>query len=116
MQNGLLLRADIHKLFGNYIISVNPDLRIGHEICGIPLTDCFRIITRFSALDRTVCRDIAGNYLDQQLLQEPSRSIDQLLGWHLRQAVFANMRKPGEPMVECAFRAQILLVSSCSAP
>ena len=54
MQNGLLLRADIHRLFGNYIISVNPDVRIVHEVYGIPLTNCFGIITRFSALNRTI--------------------------------------------------------------
>jgi hypothetical protein len=28
VQNGLLLRSDIHQLFDSYIVSVNPDVRM----------------------------------------------------------------------------------------
>lgn len=48
-------------------------------------------------------KGIAGNYLDQQLLQDPSRPVDELLRWHFRQAVLANMRRAGEPLFECDF-------------
>ena len=46
---------------------------------------------------------IAGKYLDQQLLQDPTRPVDQLLSRHPRQAVFANMRRAGEPVCEFDF-------------
>ena len=28
VQNGLLLRSDIHQLFDSYVVSVNPDVRM----------------------------------------------------------------------------------------
>lgn len=46
---------------------------------------------------------VAGNYLDQQFINDPRRPIDQLLRWHFRQAVFANMRGVGEPILECDY-------------
>lgn len=46
---------------------------------------------------------VAGNYLDQQFINDPRRPIDQLLRWHFRQAVFANMRGVGEPIFECDY-------------
>lgn len=46
---------------------------------------------------------IAGNYLDQRFIDDPRRPVDQLLRWHFRQAVFANMREAGEPIFECDF-------------
>ena len=46
---------------------------------------------------------IVGKHLDQQLLQNRPRPVDQLLRWHFRQAVFANMRGEGEPSFECDF-------------
>ncbi|KAF8533552.1 HNH endonuclease-domain-containing protein [Trichophaea hybrida] len=85
VQNGMLLRADIHSLFDSYDISINPD-------------DNYKI----------VCfgpdgNGIAGNHLDQQLLQDPHRPVHQLLRWHFRQAVLANMRGAGEPVFEVDF-------------
>lgn len=47
--------------------------------------------------------DIGSQYLDQQLLNHPSRPADQLLRWHFRQAVLANMRGAGEPIFENDF-------------
>jgi hypothetical protein len=46
---------------------------------------------------------IAGGYLDQQLLNHPQRPIDELLRWHFRQAVLANMKGAGEPIFEHDF-------------
>lgn len=46
---------------------------------------------------------IAGRHLDQQFLEDPRRPVDQLLRWHFRQAVLANMRGAGEPVFEFDF-------------
>jgi len=46
---------------------------------------------------------IAGRRLDQQFLEDPRRPVDQLLRWHFRQAVLANMRGAGEPVFEFDF-------------
>jgi hypothetical protein len=48
-------------------------------------------------------KGIAGTRLDQQFLDKPDRPVDQLLRWHFRQAVLANMRGAGEPMFESDF-------------
>jgi hypothetical protein len=48
-------------------------------------------------------KGIAGRHVDQQLLNDPCRPIDQLLRWHFRQAVLANMRGSGEPVFENDF-------------
>ena len=40
-----------------------------------------------------VCRDPA----------DPHYVSDQLLRWHFRQSVLANMRRAGEPVFECDF-------------
>jgi hypothetical protein len=46
---------------------------------------------------------IAGNYVDQEFLDNPHRPVDQLLRWHFKQAVPANMRVAGEPRFEHDF-------------
>jgi hypothetical protein len=46
---------------------------------------------------------LAGKYLDQEFLDDPQRPVDQLLRWHFRQAVLANMRGAGEPRFEHDF-------------
>ena len=48
-------------------------------------------------------KGIAGRYLDKQFLDNPSRPVDQLLRWHFRQAVLANIRGTGEPIFENDF-------------
>ena len=48
-------------------------------------------------------KGIAGKHLDRQFVEDPRRPVDQLLRWHFRQAVFANMRGAGEPIFECDF-------------
>ncbi|KAH8659263.1 hypothetical protein BGZ60DRAFT_382280 [Tricladium varicosporioides] len=85
VQNGLLLDSAIHQDFDMYWFSINPD-------------DNYKI----------VCFDldmynIAGKRLDQRLLDDPQRPVDQLLRWHFQQAVLVNMRGAGEPIFEHDF-------------
>ncbi len=47
--------------------------------------------------------DLAGKYLEQQFRDDPQRPVDQLLRWHFRQAVLANMRGAGVPRFEHDF-------------
>ena len=50
VQNGLLLRADIHHLFDSYYISINPDVLIPNvKVSYTVMADYFRIITKWSA-------------------------------------------------------------------
>ena len=46
---------------------------------------------------------VSGKQLDQQTLDNPQRAVDQLLRWHFRQAVLANMKGVGMPVVEFDF-------------
>jgi hypothetical protein len=48
-------------------------------------------------------KGLAGKHLDQEYLNNPQRPVDQLLRWHFRQAVLANMRGAGEPIFEHDF-------------
>ncbi|KAN0068143.1 hypothetical protein V8E54_013713 [Elaphomyces granulatus] len=85
VQNGLLMSSNFHSRFDQYLIGINPD-------------DNYKITTFLpnkwgidgKALD-PVCRD-------------PNNSVsDEILRWHFRQCVFANMRGadflPGEDMM-----------------
>jgi hypothetical protein len=45
-------------------------------------------------------KGLAGKYLDQDFVDDPERPVDQVLRWHFRQAVLANMRGAGEPIFE----------------
>lgn len=47
--------------------------------------------------------NLAGRHLDQEFLKDPARPVIQLLRWHFRQAVLANMRGVGEPIFEHDF-------------
>lgn len=58
------------------------------------------IITRLSATHAIGSR---SKHLDQKFLENPRRLVDQLLHWHFRQAVRANMRRPGDPIFELDF-------------
>ncbi|KAL0631101.1 hypothetical protein Q9L58_010035 [Maublancomyces gigas] len=86
-QNGFLLRGDIHTDFDTYLVSVNPN--DNHKITVFGL-DNAGIDGR--SLD-PVCRDPT----------DPHRVSDQLLRWHFRQSVLANMRGAGEPIFEHDF-------------
>ncbi|PUU73717.1 hypothetical protein B9Z19DRAFT_1162160 [Tuber borchii] len=79
VQNGMLLRSDIGTLFQNYILSINPD-------------DDYKIV-----FFRRNNYGIASTHLNQTFRDDPARPVDQLLRWHFRQAVLANVRGQGEP-------------------
>ncbi|KAJ8100800.1 HNH endonuclease-domain-containing protein [Lipomyces tetrasporus] len=85
-QNGLLMLSHIHEKFDNFSISINPD-------------DNYRIITF-----RDDVFNVGGRLLDP-VCRDPSdeNSVrDELLRWHFRQAVLANIRRdfpPGSDMV-----------------
>ncbi|KAH0538233.1 hypothetical protein FGG08_005152 [Glutinoglossum americanum] len=80
VQNGILLRSDIHELFRNYDMSINP--RDNYKVI------CFRPDEK----------GIAGKHLDKQFVGDPRRPVDDLLWWHFRQAVLVNVRGDGEPI------------------
>ncbi|KAF8465276.1 hypothetical protein BDZ91DRAFT_659436 [Kalaharituber pfeilii] len=87
LQNGFLLKSDVHQAFDQYLLSVNPDdnykvVVFDDDILGLD----GRILD-------AVCRDPAN----------PHRVSDQLLRWHFRQSVLANMRGAGEPIFEHDF-------------
>ncbi|OBT73807.1 hypothetical protein VF21_08001 [Pseudogymnoascus sp. 05NY08] len=82
VQNGLLLRSDIHQLFDSYDLAINPDDR--HKIV-------------FFSED---AYNLAGTHMDKRFVDDPRRPVDQLLRWHFRQAVLVNMKGAGEPMFE----------------
>ncbi|KAJ8098443.1 HNH endonuclease-domain-containing protein [Lipomyces tetrasporus] len=83
-QNGLLMLSSIHEKFDGFDFSVNPD--DGYKIICFD-RDPFKI--GGSILD-PICRDPSG---------EGAVRVE-LLRWHFRQAVLANMRGAGEPSFE----------------
>ncbi|KAK9247048.1 hypothetical protein V1506DRAFT_104241 [Lipomyces tetrasporus] len=86
-QNGLLMQSNIHEAFDDFGFSVNPDN--GYKITSFD-GNSFGIDGRI--LD-PICRDPTDE-----------RSVrDELLRWHFRQAVLANMRGAGEPSFEMDF-------------
>ncbi|OBT38693.1 hypothetical protein VE00_10845 [Pseudogymnoascus sp. WSF 3629] len=85
VQNGILLRSDIHQLFDCYDLAINPD-------------DHYKVV--FFSEDSY---NLAGTHLDRRLLDDPQRPVDQLLRWHFRQAVLVNMKGAGEPRFEHDF-------------
>ncbi|KAI9768168.1 MAG: hypothetical protein M1840_004998 [Geoglossum simile] len=86
-QNGFLLQSTVHKAFDQYLLSVNPD--DNYKITAFDM-DNFGIDGRVLDL---VCRN----------LEDPHRVSDQLLRWHFRQSVLANVRGAGEPIFEHDF-------------
>lgn len=113
-QNGLLLRRDLHTMFDNYLISVNPDVSDFAEdiiiiimivllvanVLFIYLKDGYKIIVfnrDIFGLDGRVLDPVCRNPTDLH------RVSDELLRWHFRQSVLANMRGAGEPIFEHDF-------------
>ncbi|KLJ13334.1 hypothetical protein EMPG_11708 [Blastomyces silverae] len=87
IQNGLLMAGHLHTRFDLYLFSINPDddykiVEFGPGSWGID----GRILD-------PVCRDPNTN----------NHISDELLRWHFRQAVLANMRGVGEPIFESDF-------------
>ncbi|KAM5440988.1 hypothetical protein MferCBS31731_004127 [Microsporum ferrugineum] len=87
IQNGFLMAGHLHTRFNQYFFSINPD--DGYKIVEFG-PDSWGIDGRI--LD-PVCRD--PNTKD--------RVSDELLRWHFRQSVLANMRGAGEPIFESDF-------------
>ncbi|KAK9365205.1 HNH endonuclease-domain-containing protein [Lipomyces kononenkoae] len=78
-QNGLLMQSNIHQSFDSFDFSIDPDN--GYKI---------------------ICFDEDPFRIDGRTL-DPVCARDELLRWHFRQAVFANMRGVGEPTFEMDF-------------
>ncbi|PGH16397.1 hypothetical protein AJ79_01728 [Helicocarpus griseus UAMH5409] len=85
VQNGILLRADIHQLFDTYFFSICA--KSNHKIVYF-MPDV---------------NNIAGTHLSQEFISNPRRPPDELLDWHFRQAVLANVKAEGEPVFEHDF-------------
>ncbi|KAK9367777.1 hypothetical protein V1509DRAFT_565978 [Lipomyces kononenkoae] len=86
-QNGLLMLSHVHQKFDSFSFSINPD-------------DGYKII----------CFDEDDFGIDGRILESSSQESsgpagvrDELLRWHFRQAVLANMRGAGEPLYEMDF-------------
>ncbi|KAF8416257.1 HNH endonuclease-domain-containing protein [Tirmania nivea] len=87
-QNGVLLRSDVHQLFDQYLLSVNPD-------------DNYKVIVFDLDGLGIDARVLLGNTL--KFGNDERQPVDQLLRWHFRQAVLASMRGAGEPVFEVDF-------------
>ncbi|CUS10127.1 unnamed protein product [Tuber aestivum] len=86
-QNGLMLRQHIHALFDQYLISVNPD-------------DGYKVTVfnpDMDGMDGRILDPVCRNPADAHHVS------DELLRWHFRQSVLANMRGAGEPVFESDF-------------
>ncbi|RPA97080.1 hypothetical protein L873DRAFT_1829191 [Choiromyces venosus 120613-1] len=68
--NGVLLQACVQILLDNYTV-----------------LDSYRIVSF-----RHNCKGIAGRHLDERLLEDLTRALNQFLPWHFREAVLTNMR------------------------
>ncbi|EEH22419.2 hypothetical protein PABG_04630 [Paracoccidioides brasiliensis Pb03] len=87
IQNGILMTGHLHTRFDKYLFSVNPDdgykiVEFGPGSWGID-----------GCVLNPVCCDPTTN----------SHVSDELLRWHFRQSVLANMRGAGEPIFESDF-------------
>ncbi|KAK9321853.1 HNH endonuclease-domain-containing protein [Lipomyces orientalis] len=86
-QNGLLMLSNIHEKFDGFDFSIDPD-------------DGYKII----CFDKDPFK-IGGSILDP-ICRDPNDGgavREELLRWHFRQAVLANMRGAGEPSFEMDF-------------
>ena len=86
-QNGFLLQKTVQQLFDQYLISVNPD--DGYKIVVFAID--------FLGCDGKVLDPVCRNPTD------PHCVSDDLLRWHFRQSVLANVRGVGEPLFEHDF-------------
>ncbi|KAF8424373.1 hypothetical protein EV426DRAFT_574034 [Tirmania nivea] len=92
-QNGILLSRNIHHAFTQYLVSVNPDDNYKVVVFGLDLNG------------------VDGKILDPVCRKphDPHRVCDQLLRWHFRQSVLANMRGAGEPILEHDFAGKDMI-------
>jgi hypothetical protein len=102
VQNGLLMSENLHTLFDQYLFSINPDVRNLKLVLAI-LTrqkDSYKIISFMpnrEGIDGRILDPICRNP------NNPDRVSDDLLRWHFRQSVLANIRGAGEPVFETDF-------------
>jgi hypothetical protein len=75
VQNGLLLRSDIHQGFDMYMFSINPDVCIPCILCDVIANNYNRTITRLYALHK-IGRVLLENILTGDFLMIPK---DQLI-------------------------------------
>lgn len=85
-QNGLALLPDVHELWNQYLVTVNPD-------------DNYKVVA--FGLDM---HNLDGRTLDPacRMPHDAHRVADTLLRWHYHQAVLANVRGAGEPIFDGA--------------
>lgn len=108
VQNGLLMSNNLYSCFDNNMFSINPD------VCISKLTLPFHLGLYYSCkltLSRTGIKIVSfaqdlwgvdGRVLDPVCRdpRDPHCVSDELLRWHFRQSVFANVRGAGEPVFE----------------
>jgi hypothetical protein len=103
-QNGLLMSTNLHERFDQYLFSINPDVSILElELVLVILTlqkDGYKIISfapNSWGIDGRILDPVCRNQ------DNPDRISDEVLRWHFRQSVLANMRGGGEPLFETDF-------------
>lgn len=101
VQNGIMLRADIHTLFDHYKFSINADVSHGAPpsyVHGLLKKDDLKIVYLMPPMN-----DLPGSYIDPSVVNNPHGTHPDLMRWHHRQAVLANVRGLGEPAFEHDF-------------
>ncbi|KAL1983690.1 hypothetical protein VTN96DRAFT_10119 [Rasamsonia emersonii] len=89
VQNGLLMSENLHTRFDQYLFSINP-------------VDGYKVITFMPnrwGIDGRILDPICRNP------NNPDHVSDEVLRWHFRQCILANMRGAGEPVFETDFPA-----------
>jgi len=84
IKNGFLLQQNVHTMFDRYLISVNPD--DGYK--GVVFN------TDVHGYDGRILDPVCRN------LDDPHCVSKEILTWHFRQSVLANIRGAGEPIFE----------------
>jgi len=87
IKNGFLLQQNVHTMFDRYLISVNPD--DGYK--GVVFN------TDVHGYDGRILDPVCRN------LDDPHCVSKEILTWHFRQSVLANVRGAGEPILEHDF-------------
>ncbi|KAF8535552.1 hypothetical protein BDD12DRAFT_918639 [Trichophaea hybrida] len=100
LQNGFLLSEHIRSLFDQYLLSVNPD--DNYEVVMFDF-DTF-------SFDGRVLDPVCRNPTDLHCVS------DELLRWHFRQSVFANMRGAGEPIFKHDFTGEDMIRATSQEP
>lgn len=89
-QNGLLLRSDIHELWDDYSLAVNPN---NYRVQSFS--------PNASQHHGNVLQDVC------HLPGDEAGVLDALMRWDFQQAVLANMRGAGEPSFEFDFPLEV---------